>query len=67
MYGEVVSLDVMMNEIPFRARVAVARALLESGPETGSGLSAQQRAYVEETVEFLRAVEDGFRGDAGRE
>lgn len=61
-----------MSELPLRARVAAAKALLEaSSADDYDTLPAAQRAHFEEALEFLRRVENGlpaedqFAADSG--
>lgn len=50
-----------MNELPLRARVAAAKALLEaSSADDYDALPAAQRAHFEEALEFLRRIENGL-------
>lgn len=49
------------NELPLQARVAAARALLESSSAEGyDDLPASQRAHFQEAIEHLRRVEGGI-------
>lgn len=59
--------DSAATHVPLRARISVARALLEDGTrDEYQFLSGRQQARIQEAIEFLRAAEDGFRGP-GRE
>jgi hypothetical protein len=50
-----------MNELSLSARVAVAQNLLQSVPtEEYAALPAEQRANVEEAIEFLERVTGWF-------
>lgn len=53
-----------MSDLPLRARVAAAKALLEaSSDQEYRDLPATQRAHFEEAIEFLRRVEKDVNGD----
>lgn len=52
-----------MSELPLRARVAAAKALLSASPEREyRELPATQRAHFEEALEFLGRVEKDAHG-----
>lgn len=53
--------DRRVSELPLRARVAAAKALLEaSSADDYDALPAAQRAHFEEALEFLRRIENGL-------
>lgn len=58
--------DRRVSELPLRARVAAAKALLEaSSADDYDALPASQRAHFEEAIEFLGRIEEGLPA-AGR-
>lgn len=54
-----------MSELPIQARVAAAKALLESSSaEDYHELPAVHRAHFEEAIEFLHRIQNGSPGES---